>query len=1422
MLSRLLALSKQEQQEASFSKEISTRRIVKNLPVLSRTSHLLLAAVVGCALFSTVALHADDTEVFFGKLDPSLQIKPNVLFALDTSGSMNWGTNDAPGGTEKRITRLKTALKSILQGATNLNVGMMRFNGAEGGGAMLYPVTDLEKQICLDDECGEVTDLQRIAAFDDDTEQNMTSGDITLNGLDLSMGDDQSVGLRFEGVNIPSGATVTEAVLEFTSVGDFNAPADLTISVEASDNSPEFTNANNDLNGRARESATRSWIPGSWAATGTYESADLTPLLQQVVDRAGWCGGNAVTLIVEGTGIRSAISADNDANQAPALRVKYNTSSVGPGEGCRKTKIVSKIRERGDDAWELTRWNHPVVYHDHHPVPKYYSYDTILGLRFQKLAISQGAQITNAYLEFEINAKRTGAVTLGITGGATDDAAIIYNPYGDIASRPRTAAKVDWEPPEADRNEKVRTPDISPIIQEIVNRSNWKSHNSIALYLAHESGNGFREFESYDGEPSNAPALVIELVTNGINAITARDILVEEVDNLKVLGGTPILDVLYEANQYFTGRPVDYGRTRGNPAINHPHYPDQRHSYHRVSHPESFTGGTTTLPQYCDGWGSDLWSCRTQQINGNAVYTSPMQSNCQSNHIVLLSDGVPSWQSAVTKAKTRAGITTCEQGGSFSCITDFAEWMAETDHALGIPDEQNITTYTIGFGSPGSLSFLEDVAEAGHGEFFGAVTAEDLESAFNQILADVLDVDTTFVAPGATVNQFNRLTHRNDIYFSLFKPKDSPIWGGNLKKYKIKTYGPNEIKIVGADDAPAVDEDTGFFSADSVSFWSDVQDGTDVELGGAAGELSLGSASNPRKVYTYTGGDNVNDSLLTTAANALHETNTNITKAMLGIEGEDNLYRQTLLEWARGMDVYDEDSDGQTNDVRLHMGDPMHSRPLIVNYNGNGGASSLIYVATNEGFLHAINHDTGTEKFAFIPKELLYNLDDFYKARSTTPHPYGLDGDISSWFDDANNNTMVDPGESAYLFFGMRRGGGNYYAMDVSNPDAPELKWVIRGGAGGTPGYEELGQTWSKLSVSSIRYNNQDAKPVLIFGGGYDINQDASDTLDTQPKRTDNAGRSIYIADLETGDRLWSASSQNEVGNHLELPDMEYSIPGNIRVVDIDFDGNADQMYASDMGGQVWRFDINSTDPAAPLVKGGVLADLSGTSAADARRFYYEPDVSLVSKDGIRFLSVAIGSGWRAHPLDEVIQDRIYMLRVDAVYSAPEGYGHFEGSGGTGVWSPIEEGDLLDVTDNVSPSITDILDHSGWMIRLEGDGEKILSESITVNNQLIFTSYLPSGEGGLCEPAAGSGKVYVLNVFDGSPTVDLNGSGDGNMTKEDRNRELKHGGIPPAAAALISEEGVPVVLVGPEQPLEELKFGQLTQKTWWQEVHNEH
>ena len=107
------------------------------------------------------------------------------------------------------------------------------------------------------------------------------------------------------------------------------------------------------------------------------------------------------------------------------------------------------------------------------------------------------------------------------------------------------------------------------------------------------------------------------------------------------------------------------------------------------------------------------------------------------------------------------------------------------------------------------------------------------------------------------------------------------------------------------------------------------------------------------------------------------------------------------------------------------------------------------------------------------------------------------------------------------------------------------------------------------------------------------------------------------------------------------------SIPGNLRVIDLDRNGYADTIYASDQNGQIFRFDINEANKGATdFAAGGRIAHLNANTVAGNRRFYYEPDTSLVVLNNEQnFVAIAIGSGYRAHPLDTDTADHIYVLR---------------------------------------------------------------------------------------------------------------------------------------------------------------------------------
>ncbi len=784
-------------------------------------------------------------------------------------------------------------------------------------------------------------------------------------------------------------------------------------------------------------------------------------------------------------------------------------------------------------------------------------------------------------------------------------------------------------------------------------------------------------------------------------------------------------------------------------------------------------------------------------------YKSPIEYQCQKNFAILLTDGEPTYDidadnaiKALPGFSTVNGSTTC----SGNCLDELTQYMYSQD-CSALPDKQNVITYTIGFTL--DLPLLRDAATKGGGKYFTANDTAGLTDAFTSIITEILAINTTFIAPAVSVNAFNRFTHRDELYYALFRPNARPKWDGNVKRFKLAGNPPI---IVDKNSTAAIDANTGFFKTTATSFWTataDAPDGDEVKKGGAASRLVL-----PRSIYTYSGVTAANNELLTSTGNSLHESNTAITTTMLGDAAMTAGDRTSLLQWARGVDLLDDDGDTFVDDIRRQMGDPLHSKPLLVTYGGTDTAPDMtLYIGTNEGYLHAINTTTGGELFAFAPQELLPNLKLRFEDSASVAHPYGLDGPLTMWFNDVNDNGLLlntsgvlEAGEHVYLYQGMRRGGKNYYALDVTSRTAPKLKWVIKGGSGD---FSELAQTWSAAIKAKIKFNGAD-KDVLIFGGGYDTAQDNNATA-----QNDTTGRAIFMVDANTGAKLWQAGpagSANGANPNLLLTSMTNSIPADITVIDTDGDGYSDRMYASDMRGQLWRFDIKKTNTgAATLATGGVIARLGDATAAGNRRFYYAPDVSL-SKDSTQ-LNIAIGSGYRAHPLDTVIRDAFFIIADKNIYNPA-----VDGSGNP-VYTTITMSDLYDTTSNiigqgnvteVSAAQVTLAGKKGWYIWMSEPngtfiGEKILAKSLTFADMLMFTTYTPiTAATGACSPSQGRAIAYLINIKDGSPVYDFNQSGGTLLTQIDRRMNLVRGGIPPEPSLLFNENG-PVILVGTEK-----------------------
>jgi type IV pilus assembly protein PilY1 len=263
---------------------------------------------------------------------------------------------------------------------------------------------------------------------------------------------------------------------------------------------------------------------------------------------------------------------------------------------------------------------------------------------------------------------------------------------------------------------------------------------------------------------------------------------------------------------------------------------------------------------------------------------------------------------------------------------------------------------------------------------------------------------------------------------------------------------------------------------------------------------------------------------------------------------------------------------------------------------------------------------------------------------------------------------------------------------------------------------------------------------------------------------------------------------------------MQYSIPARISVIDRNNDGLADHMYVADMGGQIFRLDIYNGQSASNLVSGGILAKMSGDTIEQNRRFYYAPDIAEISTTDEHYFAVAIGSGFRAGPLNTSIEDSFFMIKDKGVFVRDE-FNKFILPG-----TPVNPASLYDATehlltsDNVEERAVQsslLASKDGWMIRLTQNGEKVLASPLILDYKIFFTTYLPaSSSASACAPPTGNSRAYLVNLIDANAVEDLNNNDQKDAT--DRFALLKQTGIAPDTKILIENIVKPVVCLGAE------------------------
>jgi type IV pilus assembly protein PilY1 len=533
--------------------------------------------------------------------------------------------------------------------------------------------------------------------------------------------------------------------------------------------------------------------------------------------------------------------------------------------------------------------------------------------------------------------------------------------------------------------------------------------------------------------------------------------------------------------------------------------------------------------------------------------------------------------------------------------------------------------------------------------------------------------------------------------------------------------------------------------------------GQTVSIGGTAGTNEGGYIGS----FVISGAttDTFNYSVVTTPVSPATGT---ITAAKSGTSD-----RSSLINWVRGEDNYgDEASPGSGYTVRPSIhGDVLHSRPVAINFGTDASPQVVVFYGGNDGVFRAVNgNQTGsmTSGTASVPPggELwgLVLPEHYSKLNrqrinspelklpstalaSAQPKDYFVDGSPGVYQKLKADGTV----DKAYLYLTMRRGGRFLYALDVSDPADPKVMWKI---SNTDTGFSELGQTWSRPRVTLVKGY---ANPVLVFAGGYDPAEDA------EPPTADTMGRGIFVVDAVTGIRVWNAaytaSTTACTGSTTQaacaVSGMNWAMPADISFIDRDNDGKTDRFYASDLGGNVWRVDLEPTAGNTPekwqVTKFATLGCATGscTIGTTPRKFFFPPNVVSVGATGASssYDVVLLGSGDREHPLKSTTSGSSY--NVENRFYALKDMNTGMNAGST----PITEAALFNAT-----SVAYDKTLSGFYTSF-ATGEKSVNASTTLRGTTFFGTNKPTPPSTTsCSSNLGEAKGYALNPFSGTLT----------------------------------------------------------------------
>ena len=443
---------------------------------------------------------------------------------------------------------------------------------------------------------------------------------------------------------------------------------------------------------------------------------------------------------------------------------------------------------------------------------------------------------------------------------------------------------------------------------------------------------------------------------------------------------------------------------------------------------------------------------------------------------------------------------------------------------------------------------------------------------------------------------------------------------------------------------------------------------------------------------------------------------------------------EPVLNFLRGDRTGELQQGGTLRQRASALGDIVHSRPYYVSDSSSAVPAPTVFVGANDGMLHAFNAATGAERWAYVPSMLISKM----KNLATTPyvHDYYVDGYV--------NVASILSGSKRILVGVLGSGGKGIYALDVTGSSrlAPATEAAAAGNAlweitptsinnAASSAYANLGYTYANPSIAKVA-----GVDAVIVGNGYNNGGDYQAYL-----YVINANTGALISAIKAG-TSGTAGSPNGLSTPV--------------AIDSNSDGSADIVYAGDLNGTMWKFDLSAasatalltTSPAQPITmspgvakhpSGGYMVNFGTGAMLSATDM---TDTSVFAAYGI----------WDGAPaanavlLTQTLSERCYTSGADVAAT------------------PCANR-VRTVSANQPDWTAGATHHKGWKVSLPA-GEKVVGDgSFIENGRFYFNGYNPTvstavqsstvyGENWLMELDYLTGGTALANL----PFLDLSGN----------------------------------------------------------------